>query len=126
MAVVAARRSEPSRLSVWWGRNMTGWIFLIPTLFFFCGWALYPILQVFDAERKTGNFVGLTNYINAIQDPLVHIGLLRAAVFTVMFLPGTIFIPMILAIMIDRVRSGFWGGFYRTVLLIPAVIPGPL
>src|SRR4051794_4119592 len=136
MAVVAAPRREPSKASVWFGRNVTGWIFLIPTLFFFIGWALFPIVKVFyisftdlqfiDAERKTGNFVGLANYIRAVQDPLVHVGLLRAAVFTVMFLPGTIFIPMLLAIMIDRVRSGIWGGFYRTVLLIPAVIPGPL
>jgi multiple sugar transport system permease protein len=118
------------------GRNLTGWIFLIPTLFFFCGWALYPIIKVFyisftdlqyiDAERKTGNFIGLSNYIQALQDPQLHVGLLRAAVFTILFLPGTIFIPMVLAVMIDRVKSGWLGGFYRTVLLIPAVIPGPL
>jgi len=136
MAVVAASRREPSRTSVWFGRNVTGWIFLIPTLFFFIGWALWPIIKVFylsftdtnyiDAEHKTGNFVGLTNYINAVQDPVFHDGLMRAAVFTVLFLPGTIFIPMLLAIMIDRVKSGWLSGFYRTVLLIPAVIPGPL
>src|SRR5579884_486696 len=136
MAAVAVRGGESSRLSLWVGRNLTGWIFLIPTLFFFCGWALYPIIKVFyisftdlqyiDAERKTGNFIGLSNYIQALQDPQLHVGLLRAAVFTILFLPGTIFIPMVLAVMIDRVKSGWLGGFYRTVLLIPAVIPGPL
>jgi multiple sugar transport system permease protein len=135
MAVVA-RRGESSPFALWFSRNLTGWIFLIPTLFFFCGWALYPIikvlyisftnLQFIDAERKTGSFVGLSNYITALQDPLVHLGLLRAAVFTVLFLPGTIFIPMLLAIMIDRVRNGLLSSVYRTVLLIPAVIPGPL
>ena len=36
MAVVA-RRGESSPFSLWFSRNLTGWIFLIPTLFFFCG-----------------------------------------------------------------------------------------
>ena len=43
---VAARRGESSPFALWFSRNLTGWIFLIPTLFFFCGWALYPIIKV--------------------------------------------------------------------------------
>ena len=112
---VAARRGEPSRASLWFGRNVTGWIFLIPALFFFVGWAVLPIVRVFyysftdyhfiAAPGTPTNIIGLRNYIDAIQDPIVWMGLLRAGVFTLFFLPFTIFIPLIIAIMIDRVRS---------------------
>jgi multiple sugar transport system permease protein len=133
---VAARRGEPSRASIWFGRNITGWIFLIPALFFFCGWAILPIIRVLyysftdyhfiTPPGTPTNFIGFRNYIDALQDPIVWQGLMRAGVFTVFFLPATIFIPLLIAIMIDRVTSGWLAGFYRLVLLIPAVIPGPL
>ena len=50
----------------------------------------------------------------------------RAALFTMMFLPGTIIFPLLLAILIDRVRDQRLATVYRLVLLIPAVIPSTL
>ena len=50
----------------------------------------------------------------------------RGAKFTALFLPGMIFIPMFLAVMIDRITNPEVSTFYRLVLLIPAMIPGPL
>jgi multiple sugar transport system permease protein len=50
----------------------------------------------------------------------------RAAEFTLMFLPGTIVLPMLLALMIDGVRNARLALAYRLVLLIPAVIPSTL
>jgi multiple sugar transport system permease protein len=116
--------------------NLVGWIFFLPTAVFFCGWAMYPIAKVlwisftdYHFISRPGtvvNFVGLRNYITAFEDPVVLLGLGRAALFTALFLPGTIFIPLLLAILIDRVRNVRVAGIYRTILLIPAVVPGPL
>jgi multiple sugar transport system permease protein len=53
-------------------------------------------------------------------------GLVRAAKFTALFLPGMIFLPMFLAVMIDRITHPKVATFYRLLLLIPAMIPGPL
>jgi multiple sugar transport system permease protein len=53
-------------------------------------------------------------------------GLLRAVEFTLMFLPGTIILPLLLAVLIDRVEHARLAAFYRIVLLIPAVIPGAM
>lgn len=115
-------------------RHSANWIFLLPVLFFFIGYQVYPILRVLwlsftdyryltqDAPR----WIWFANYTTALADPLMYQGLWRALLFTIMFLPGTIIIPLFLAILVDRVKHERLVTFYRTVLLIPAVIPGAL
>jgi multiple sugar transport system permease protein len=76
-------------------------------------------------DRPT-RFVGLGNYAEALADPVVRTGLLRAALFTALFLPGVIFLPMLAAVLVDRVRQPHVAAAYRLVLLVPAMIPGPL
>jgi multiple sugar transport system permease protein len=113
------------------GRN---WLFLVPTLIFFVGWQVYPIFRVlwmsftdyYFLRNQPSHFVGIQNYANALSDPLVLNGLIRAATFTAWFLPGMIFVPMLLAILVDRVSHPMLAATYRLILLIPAVIPGPL
>jgi multiple sugar transport system permease protein len=43
-----------------------------------------------------------------------------------MFLPGTIILPLLLAILVDRVGNQRLATVYRVILLIPAVIPSTL
>lgn len=115
-------------------RDYLNWLFLVPATFFFVGWQIYPIMRVFVLSftdfkylsPEPPSFVGLLNYQNAILDPLFHQGLIRAVGFTVLFVPLTILLPLLLAVLIDRVTNSWLAGFYRVVLLIPAVIPGPL
>ncbi len=111
------------------------WLFLLPTAVFFLGWQIYPILRVAWLSftdyhfLRTGdpvNWVGFQNYREALADPLVRKGLLRAAGFTALFLPGMIFIPMMLAVFVDRISCPKVATFYRLILLIPSMIPGPL
>jgi ABC-type sugar transport system permease subunit len=115
-------------------RQTFSWVFLVPTLFFFVGWQLYPILRVLwmsftdyhFLRNQPANWVGFQNYAAALADPVLWTGLLRAAIFTALFLPGMIFVPMLLAILVDRVSHQGLAATYRLILLIPAVIPGPL
>lgn len=110
------------------------WVFLIPALFFFLGYMVYPILRVLwmsftdyrYLSQEPAQWVGLQNYVNAFADPLVYAGLSRAAQFTLMFLPGTIILPLFLAVLVDRVEHRTVATIYRVILLIPAVIPGPM
>lgn len=103
-------------------------------MFFFIGYQVYPIFRVFwlsftDYRYLSQNppqWIWLANYTTALADPLMYQGLWRAFQFTIMFLPGTIIVPLFLAILVDRVRHEKLATFYRTVLLIPAVIPGAL
>ena len=115
------------------GRFST-WFFLLPALLFFAGYQVYPILRVTwisftDFEYLGGDpaaWVGFGNYAEALRDPLLWAGLGRAAWFTLMFLPGTIVFPLLLAILVDRVGNRTAATVYRVVLLIPAVIPSTL
>lgn len=113
---------------------LTGWVFLLPGAFFFIGWQMYPALRMlwlsFTDTRtlspEPARWVGLANYVAALSDPLVIMGLLRAAAFTLLFLPGMLVLPLLLAVLIDRVHTPWLAAAYRLILLIPAAIPGPL
>ncbi len=136
MARTTSPTTVPGVLGLNWKelRHSINWLYLIPALIFFIGYQIYPILQVLwisftdyhYLRQSPVNWVGLQNYSNAVQDPLMWQGLLRAATFTLMFLPGTILVPLFLAILVDRVRNARLGSIYRLILLIPAVIPGPM
>ncbi len=115
-------------------QGISPWLFVLPALLFFVGYQIYPIVRVVwisftDYQFLTNapaNWVGLDNYLNALRDPLMWRSLWRAALFTLMFLPGTIILPLLLAILVDRVSEPRLATFYRVVLLIPAVIPSTL
>jgi multiple sugar transport system permease protein len=123
-----------SRLRLAEFKHNINWLYLIPALVFFIGYEIYPILQVlwisftdYRYLRSTpATFTGLQNYIDALSDPVVIQGLERAAAFTAIFLPGMIILPMLVAILIDRVKNARLATLYRLILLIPAVIPGPM
>src|SRR5690349_21289919 len=93
-------------------RGGGNWTFLIPMLLFFVGYQVYPILRVLwisftdykYLRSEPASWVGLLNYRNALADPIMYSGLLRAVEFTLMFLPGTIILPLLLAVLIDRVQ----------------------
>ena len=133
MATNTISKSSEPRFSFSLG-GASNWIFLLPGLFFFVGWQLYPIARVFVLSftnykyltNEPADFVWFENYANAASDPLVHTGIERALLFTVAFVPGIIFLPLFLAIILDRVKSPRLATFYRLVLLIPSAIPAAL
>jgi multiple sugar transport system permease protein len=115
-------------------RDAGGWLFLAPALLFFIGYQVWPIVRVvwlsftdfqFLSDQPE-HWVGFNNYATALQDPLLWVSLWRAALFTIMFLPGTIILPLLLAVLIDRVSNQRLATIYRVFLLIPAVIPSTL
>jgi multiple sugar transport system permease protein len=115
-------------------RGVNEWLFLAPALAFFIGYQVWPIFRVLwlsftdfqFLSDKPANWVWLDNYAQALRDPLMWTSLGRAALFTAMFLPGTIILPLLLAILVDRVGSQRLATLYRVILLIPAVIPSTL
>src|SRR5437588_2052188 len=112
-------------------QGIGGWLFLLPALVFFAGYQVWPIIRVLwlsftdfqFLSDKPEQWVWFDNYSQALTDPLMWTSLGRAALFTIMFLPGTIILPLLLAILVDRVSSPVLATVYRVILLIPAVIP---
>ena len=115
-------------------RNTAGLLFRLPLVAFMLLYQVYPILRVlwlsFTNYRNEfpdeTQFVGLRNYTRVLQDPVFWDGIKQAAEFTVIFIPGGVLFPMLLAILLDRVRNATVAGIYRSLLYIPALIPGPL
>ena len=66
------------------------------------------------------------NYRDLLHDDLFWKGILRAFIFTSIFVPGMIMIPMVIAVLLDRVENRRLSTFYRIILLIPSMIPAPL
>src|SRR6478609_2929969 len=91
-------------------KGMSEWLFLVPALVFFIGYQVWPIVRVLWLSftnfqllsDKPAQWVWFANYAQALRDPLMWTSLWRAAVFTMMFLPGTIILPLLLAILVDR------------------------
>lgn len=81
-------------------------------VFFFILYQVYPIVRVFIISftdyhylrNDPINWTGFLNYTNALNDPVVGEGLMRALTFTLMFLPGVIFVPLFLAILLTGSR----------------------
>lgn len=128
---------SPQTTGRWHWRNLRSslnWVYLLPALFFFLAYMLYPLIQVFYISftnyRYLSNepvqFTGLQNFSNALTDPIFLEGLWRAFLFTLIFLPGVIFIPLFVAILVDRVENTRLSTIYRVILLIPIAIPGPM
>jgi multiple sugar transport system permease protein len=130
----------PARIHSLWRtttRFARTWPYLLPALFFFVGWQLWPILRalwisftsfsfLLDDSPESAKWIWFQNYVEAVKDPLVRQGLWRAAIFTAIFLPGMVFLPMVTAVLVDRVSNRKVAATYRLILLIPAMIPGPL
>src|ERR1700750_1465228 len=82
-------------------KGMGEWLFLLPALLFFIGYQVWPIVRVLWMSftnfqllsDKPTQWVGFANYAQALHDPLMWASLGRAALFTIMFLPGTIILP---------------------------------
>jgi multiple sugar transport system permease protein len=138
-STATAARPPAGLKTVWQTTSRMGrtWPYLIPALFFFVGWQLWPIARalwisftdfsyLIDDSPESAHWIWFDNYVEAVQDPIVREGLIRAAIFTAIFLPGMIFLPMIIAVLVDRVQSTALASTYRLILLIPAMIPGPL
>jgi ABC-type sugar transport system permease subunit len=108
--------------------------YLLPAIIFFVGWQLVPIYDAVTLsftddkflDQVAPNWIGLQNYRDVLNDPLFWEGLKRAFIFTIIFVPGMIFIPMVAAVCLDRVKSNRLSTVYRLILLVPSMIPAPL
>jgi multiple sugar transport system permease protein len=115
-------------------KGVAEWLFLAPAVVFFIGYQVWPIARVLwlsftnfqFLSDKPAQWIWFDNYAQALKDPLMWTSLWRAALFTMMFLPGTIILPLLLAILVDRVSNQRLATLYRVILLIPAVIPSTL
>ena len=127
------RTNRPAWVQTFWDFARS-YPYLLPAIVFFVGWQILPIYEALRISFTNDNFldqvpgkwIGLQNYRDVLNDGLFWRGVLRAFIFTSIFVPGMILIPMVVAVLIDRVTNGKIATTYRLILLIPSMIPAPL
>jgi ABC-type sugar transport system permease subunit len=111
---------------------VVGYAFVLPLLAFFCLYRVYPILRAFWLSFTNykylmpagTRFVGLSNYIEAVQDKYFRQGLLLGLRYVLIYVPLAIILSLILATLIDRIDNPFVVGAYRVILYLPVILPG--
>ncbi|MEV6415628.1 sugar ABC transporter permease [Kribbella sp. NPDC051718] len=111
-------------------RETRGWLFVGPFLAVFAltflapiGYAIY--LSLFRDQAFFGGtvFVGLDNYVDAIQDSKLWESFLRVLLFLVVQVPVMLVLALLAALAIDSARL-HGASFFRVVIFLPYAVPG--
>lgn len=109
-------------------KENVGLLFVLPFIGIFLLFFIAPLvysgyLSTWKQTLVGGNsFVGLDNYLRAIQDPKFTKGVIRVGFFFILQVPIMLFLSVSLALFLD---SGKLKGakFYRILIFIPFAVP---
>lgn len=124
-AKVKVGTQKKSRLSM---RHMAPWFFLIPSLLILGTFLIIPILEAFQWSlldykiiAGSGEFVGLSNFKEIFTDANFWWALLNTFIFLIIVLPLNVFLPMILAVLVNQKIRGV--STFRILYYLPVVTP---
>lgn len=106
-----------------------GFLFLLPALAIYLIFAVIPFFQSFILSFQEWNgfsgrtFVGLENYTNALKDKTFLLAIRNSTYLGVVSSIFSVVIGVLMAWYLLYVGRR-WGGFFRTVLFSPSMIPG--
>ncbi len=105
--------------------DLTGWAFAGPATLIVVGLSLFPAVWAFFISRARWNGVapgvpvGWGNYQRLVQDPDMLAAARHTLLLTVLFVPASIFLGIVVAIALNqKIR---FIGFYRTCVFVPYV-----
>ena len=108
--------------------NISGYLFLLPSLVFFLGFVVYPMLMCIwtsftDANMNSNtvdSFIGLANYVELWQDPVFLKALVNTIIIVVVSVPVVCIFSLWVASAIYRMKEGPLS-FFRVVFYLPVV-----
>lgn len=86
----------------------------------FIAWTARVSLSAWKGLLPDYTWVGLTNYINLLSDPRFQIGVRNTAIFTVLFMLGSLVLGFLMAVMLDQRLPG--EGIFRSIYIFPMAI----
>jgi multiple sugar transport system permease protein len=132
-ARLAQPRTSSRALSASVQEALIGYAFVAPVVLIFGVFYAYAIARSlalsftnFKFLSPSSQFVGLDNYVTALQDHWVLEGFAKAAYFTVLSFLGSLLLPLLVALVLDRVSHPRLSSIYRVLLFLPAIMPAPL
>jgi len=85
-------------------------------------WSLWLSLTNYDPLSDRGDFIGLANYQAMLDDRRVWLSLGNTLYFTVLYVPLSCALGLLLAMLLNRV-GGWAAGFFRTAFYLPNLTP---
>jgi glucose/mannose transport system permease protein len=86
----------------------------------FIGWSVRVSLSEWKGLLPNYTWAGFKNYIGLFSDPRFHIDIRNTLVFTIVFMAGSLFLGLLLAVLLDQGLRG--EGFFRSVYIFPMAI----
>lgn len=103
-------------------------VFTVPTLLFFCLFMIYPILHGlyysftdWSGGSETKNFIGLDNFKELFQDPIISTAIFNDYFLVFWKVAGIVGIGVFFAVALTRFRL-FGTGFYRSIFFLPNIL----
>lgn len=118
------RRGDPTQ------NNLLGYFFIAPAMILYLVFNIWPIvrglLMAFTDYRfvypeTRWEFNGLDNFARLFTDSRIVETLLISLRYTVIVVPVTVAIALLVAVLISRVERG--AAFYRWVVYLPTILP---
>jgi fructooligosaccharide transport system permease protein len=114
---------------VWKGK--LAYLLLVPLLFFYGVFVLYPSLRTFQFVFMRYEFLrpdrvgfnGLDNIIRWFQDPRVLETSWVTVKFFLLYVPASTLLAFMVALALDRVTRVRLASLYRTIFYLPVVLP---
>ncbi len=85
-------------------------------------WSLWLSFTDYDPLRDAGTFIGVENYVQMAGDRRVAASLWNTAYFTLLYVPLSLGLSLLLASLLNR-TGGRAAGFFRTAFYLPNVTP---
>lgn len=128
----SAHRSRNLVQRIWDGR--IGYLFILPMLIFYLIFVLYPFARTFMLvfmrfeflRPDRIGFVGFDNLIKWAQDPRMLETFWVSIKFFLYYVPTSIFLALIVALVLDRVGRKSLATAYRTIFYLPVVLPASI
>ena len=98
------------------------WLFLGPAIFVLTVYLVYPVVQSFWLslnDRSGTEFVGLSNYIWMINDPLFRESMFNNMLWLIVVPTLSTFFGLVIAALTDRI---WWGNIAKTIIFMPMAI----
>ncbi|WP_047985174.1 carbohydrate ABC transporter permease [Ornithinibacillus californiensis] len=107
-------------------RNLTGYLFITPQLFFFCLFLVYPIfegirLSLYKINYQGMSFIGLENYKALFSNPVF----MKATVNTIIFVIAIVALTVVFALFVASAifdKNAKYVSFIRGSYYIPVMV----
>ncbi|UPM52510.1 carbohydrate ABC transporter permease [Gottfriedia acidiceleris] len=123
--VNVGRKTETRRRRT---RIFTPWLFLLPSILILGIFLIIPIIEAFKWSfldykiiAGTGEYVGLANFKEIFSDKDFWNALVNTLLFLLIVLPMNVFLPMILAVLVNQKIKGV--STFRILYYLPVITP---